>query len=511
MLRISDLIVKTTAHSKEDKVSIATPRRLDPIDPVSLSSSAGFSSLPGAPDSALPGQALDRPASKTGTRLAPIAAVVSEVYPKELSQSLQARAIDDVPQAAPTVVSQAVAVPGGGESADPEEEMFDQNARLSIRQSEDQGKSLNFAGSSASPKFGSAASIDSFNFSKLGSMMSDNFEESRGMFQHGEDGDEDFQDHGLFDPEEAEDESDWLEGVLTNDMTEAQRAVFVDSIRRERQRIKVLLTEGRRFESTGNLDAAQERYSLALEINPHDIYTLQRYATFMHMKRMNVEQAALYYKRAVKECVPSLISDLKTKKIATALGTMKQHSSVCVETPRHKKTSVSAADITRLLIHYGRFLVSAQGNESFAEAVFKKAVEISPNDSTALATYAHFLSSSTSHFPPPPKGENQPSSESIMESSNGLNDGEGPSLPKETPNPVTKPVLFSRKAPSHPRSVRPGSRDRQEEAEELFRQSIKAEPTNALHLLWYARLLKNLGKYPQVHLLYILKTTCTRY
>lgn len=393
----------------------------------------------------------------------------------------------------------------GEESADPEEDIFDPNSRLSIRQSEGQGKLSDSSGSFATPKFVSASSIESsFNFSKLGSMMSDNFEGSRGMFQHGEDGDEDFQDHGLFDPDEAEDESHWLEGIATNDMTEAQRAVFVDSIRNERRKIKGLLSDARRFESAGNLDAAQERYSSALEINPHDVYTLQRYATFMHSKRLDVEKAAAFYKRAVKECVPSLISELKTQKIPTGLNAMRQYSSVYVETPKHKKSSVSAADITKLLIHYGRFLVGAQGNEPYAEAVFKKAVEISPDDSTALATYAHFLSSSTSHFPPPPKGESRvPPESTTTESSAGPNDGEGPSLPKETPNPVAKPELLSR-SPSHQRSVRPGSRGRQEEAEELFRQSIKAEPTNALHLLWYARLLKNLGKYPQVILIIIL-------
>jgi hypothetical protein len=37
-----------------------------------------------------------------------------------------------------------------------------------------------------------------------------------------------------------------------------------------------------------------------------------------------------------------------------------------------------------------------------------------------------------------------------------------------------------------------------EEAENLFKRSIKADPNNVTHLLWYAKLLKSIRRFPQV-------------
>ena len=127
--------------------------------------------------------------------------------------------------------------------------------------------------------------------------------------------------------------------------------------------------------------------------------------------------------------------------------------------------------VTSVLLHYGKFLQRAQGDMALAAVVLRRAIEvngiitcwhitliimmyhyviiivvtavknqISPDDGIALGSYAHFLCEEADD----------------------------------------------------------SDRTRLEEAEKVFSRALKADPSNAAHLLWYAKLLKRLKKVPQV-------------
>jgi Tfp pilus assembly protein PilF len=65
--------------------------------------------------------------------------------------------------------------------------------------------------------------------------------------------------------------------------------------------------------------------------------------------------------------------------------------------PDHASTRIKT--VVNVLLNFGRFLARAKGDMDTAEKVYRKAVEIDPDDSIAIASLAHFLSSVGSTSP----------------------------------------------------------------------------------------------------------------
>lgn len=209
------------------------------------------------------------------------------------------------------------------------------------------------------------------------------------------------------------------------------------------RRIKELRLVARNYETEGKLDESESAYLEALDIDPTDIRTLDRYAIFLHRRRGELPRAAAFFRRAIQECVPSLLRpspDVKAEKYVADTN----------PAPTHSSGAFRSKVVTQVLLHYGRFLQRAQGDMDLAEDLFRKAVDVSPDDVGALGALGRFLSS-----------------DSI--------DPRGP-----LPSPASDEML------------------RMNEAEELFARALRIEPENVTVLLWYAKLLKSTRKIIQV-------------
>lgn len=234
--------------------------------------------------------------------------------------------------------------------------------------------------------------------------------------------------------EEDDEKEEWGEDEHTG-----SASVAIEEIKR----IKDLRVLAKQHERAGRIDDAEETYLEALEVDPTDIRTLDKYAIFLHRRRGELPRAAAFFRRAIQECVPSLLrhSRIDVKQEDTASPT---------PIPHHSRGAMRADAVTQVLLHYGRFLQRAQGDINLAEDVFRKAVEVSPTDAGALGSLGRFLAS-----------------DSID--------------PREPLPDVQSPEML-----------------RMKEAENCFTRALRIEPDNVVHILWYAKLLKSMRKIIQV-------------
>ena len=225
-----------------------------------------------------------------------------------------------------------------------------------------------------------------------------------------------------------------------------------DDVDAERAQLKEFCKQGKLQESLQDYGAAEYAYQQALRIDPLDVKTLTLFAVFLHRKRGEMDRAEAFFGRALQQCVPALFNavvqsskrkiQIGSEKIETSTSeskspTNKAPISLGVNTtltttqgglstpncaPGRNGNRIKNHDVVCLLLKYAKFLARAQGDVEGASAVYKKAVEIEPNNAFILGSAAHFLASE--------------------------------------------------------------SGDR-EEALTLYSRALKADPSNALHALWY--------------------------
>jgi tetratricopeptide (TPR) repeat protein len=247
--------------------------------------------------------------------------------------------------------------------------------------------------------------------------------------------------------------------------------------------IKELRVQGKMLEALGDLSGAEWAYQEALKIDPLNIKTLAVFAVFLHRKRGEMDRAAAFFGRALQQCLPSLFNEIAAsagkRKIrvvevdaaSTADPSSPLKSPISLNSATASAVTGSATtteavvaspgtsgiaiipdvepgsgglriknrDLVTLLMKYASFLTRAQGDVEAATAIYKRAVEIEPNDSLILGSAAHFLASEG--------GDHQ-------------------------------------------------------EALALYSRSLKADPSNALHALWYAKLLRKVGNLAQAEVMY---------
>lgn len=240
--------------------------------------------------------------------------------------------------------------------------------------------------------------------------------------------------------------------------------------------IKELRVQGKMLEALSDLNGAEWAYQEALKVDPLNIKTLTVFAVFLHRKRGEMDRADAFFGRALQQCLPSLFNETAAsagkRKIRvgedeispaadqSTSSPVKSPISLGITTAGSGGISAEAAvsssisqdfepgaagprirnrDVVILLMKYASFLSRAQGDVETASAVYKKAVEIEPNDSIVLGSAAHFLASEG--------GDHQ-------------------------------------------------------EALALYSRSLKIDPSNALHALWYAKLLRKVGNLAQAEVMY---------
>ena len=268
-----------------------------------------------------------------------------------------------------------------------------------------------------------------------------------------------------------------------------------ENLNADQAQLKELRVQGKMMESLGDLGGAEWAYQEALRIDPLDVKTLTVFAVFLHRKRGEMSRAEAFFGRALQQCLPalfnSIVSSTKRKiQIETTEGDPKlpivassnatndnkkpislgittedtteetiaagtDQVQTDTSSPSKDKTSavipdfepgsngnrIKNRDLIALLLKFATFLTRGQGDVEAATEVYKKAVEIEPNNSIVLGSAAHFLAS---------EGGNR------------------------------------------------------QEALILYSRALKADPSNALHALWYAKLLKKEGNLAQAEVMYLV-------
>ena len=209
--------------------------------------------------------------------------------------------------------------------------------------------------------------------------------------------------------------------------------------------VKALQQHAKVLEKLGDTNNAESLYERALELDPLDIQTLTRYAVFLHHRRGELTRAESFFKRAIQSSIPSIYQSI----INNSPGKNKSVSSPSAEsnTPDIPPPNVATTPtlkvryVTKLLLHYASFLTRAKGDVEIALLLYRKALEINPNDADVIGAAAHFLS--TEGF--------------VVE---GLD-----------------PCV-------------------------LFAKSLKINPNNPLHAMWYAKALKSKKSYNEAEIMY---------
>ena len=187
------------------------------------------------------------------------------------------------------------------------------------------------------------------------------------------------------------------------------------------------------------------------------------------MLNFPINNQYFYTNRAVHSCVPKLIEELTsgiTKPTRPSIESSPGSSPEKVSSDSKPSPStnlsnrkLSVASISRLLLNFASFTNRAKGDIESAFIIYRRAYRIDESNPKVLAHFAHFL------------GEE---GGDIMNSNLAHKN-----KPPDTPNHTKSRLSCS-------------------EAEKLFGLALKSNPSDALIAMWYAKLLKKVGKYAQV-------------
>lgn len=213
-----------------------------------------------------------------------------------------------------------------------------------------------------------------------------------------------------------------------------------DRLGDEKIQIRILRSHAKVLEGLNDTAAAEAVHLRALELDPMNISTLEGFAVFLHQKKGELARAEAFFNRGLQVCLPGVV--LKTGGSAT-------------NTPQSGKKSVTQMSFTtdgtmqgsrvkhivKFILSYAQFLSKAKGDLEAASILYKKGIDLAPDDAFLLATYAHFLAQ--------------------------VGDGESNAA-----------------------------------ASEYFQRALKISPGSGQYAMWYGKLLKKTGKTGQAELMY---------
>eukprot|EP01038_Epipyxis_sp_PR26KG_P011741 gene11741-15711_t len=235
-------------------------------------------------------------------------------------------------------------------------------------------------------------------------------------------------------------------------------------IRNATKHILTIIESGINFNNLflDDFQAAEILHERALELDPTNIKTLQGFAIFLHHKKGELARAEAFFNRALQICLPDFIICSQSNSPQAANSNLFKESNADYNERELKedaekennsnknnnlglsiKSNISEPSgqgfkvrhIILLLKSYAKFLTIAKGDVDNAIKIYRKAIEIEPNNAMMLATFAHFLT---------------------LEGHGSMN-----------------------------------------EALKMFQQALHIDPTNPLISMWYAKLLKRSGKLAQ--------------
>jgi Tfp pilus assembly protein PilF len=231
---------------------------------------------------------------------------------------------------------------------------------------------------------------------------------------------------------EGEDDAGDAQEGLEGDDTDLDREAD------EKTQIRVLRSHAKVLEGLKDIPAAEGVHMRALELDPTNITTLEGFAIFLHQKKGELARAEAFFNRGLQICLPGL--SLRGSANNTPKSTAKSQSGLSFGTDATMQGN-KVSHIVRFVMSYAHFMSKSKGDLEAASILYRKGVDLAPDNAFLLATYAHFL-------------------------------------------------------------AQLGDKESSEAAMDYFQRALKLSPGNGQYCLWYGKLLKRLGKVSQAELMY---------
>jgi Tfp pilus assembly protein PilF len=206
----------------------------------------------------------------------------------------------------------------------------------------------------------------------------------------------------------------------------------------EKTQIRVLRSHAKVLEGLKDIPAAEGVHMRALELDPTNITTLEGFAIFLHQKKGELARAEAFFNRGLQICLPGL--SLRGSANNTPKSTAKSQSGLSFGTDATMQGN-KVSHIVRFVMSYAHFMSKSKGDIEAASILYRKGVDLAPENAFLLATYAHFL-------------------------------------------------------------AQLGDKESSDAAMDYFQRALKLSPGNGQYCLWYGKLLKRLGKVSQAELMY---------
>ncbi len=298
-------------------------------------------------------------------------------------------------------------------------------------------------------------------------------------------------------------EDDYIDNVDEDDtQKEIQKENDEDEEEKElRQQIGTLLLHAKDLEAMDDVPAAEALYARALELDPMEVGTLMAFALFLHKKKGEITRAEGFFSRGLQICLPGFVIDRESegrrtdeKKCitfahnpidrnkpissskSTLINSIGSGHVVSASTPPPPLPTTTGGVVDRLttnrvvrfVMGFAQFL-AARGDVDGATVLFRKALQIAPDNAIVVSEFAHFLAKEVK-------------SRSLKHDRKGekmTEDGQKEKGDRECDHSQQQEAL---------------------EAEFLFRRGMHLSPNNVQVAMWYGNLLKKMRKLGEVSL-----------
>lgn len=208
----------------------------------------------------------------------------------------------------------------------------------------------------------------------------------------------------------------------------------------EKTQIRVLRSHAKVLENLNDIAAAEGVHMRALELDPTNITTLEGFAQFLHQKKGELARAEAFFNRGLQVCLPGLSLRGPNSAHSTPQSSKKAQSTMSFATDSTMQGN-KVTHIIKFILSYAHFMSKSKGDIEAASILYKKGVDLAPDNAYLLATYAHFL-------------------------------------------------------------AQVGDKESMATAVEYFQKALKLSPGNGQYCMWYGKLLKRLGRTGQAELMY---------
>jgi tetratricopeptide (TPR) repeat protein len=241
---------------------------------------------------------------------------------------------------------------------------------------------------------------------------------------------------------EGDRDEDAQEGLEGHDGEEDPEDADQEREADEKTQIRVLRSHAKVLEGLKDIPAAEAVHMRALELDPTNIATLEGFAMFLHQKKGELARAEAFFNRGLQVCLPGL--SLRTSATNTPTAEHKKDKMAQSGVSFGTDASMQGNKIThivRFIMSYAHFMNKSKGDIEAAGILYRKGIELAPENALLLATYAHFL-------------------------------------------------------------AQLGDKESSAAAMEYFQKALKFSPGNGQYCMWYGKLLKKMGKVGQAELMY---------